>query len=341
MTVNATELLVQFRALGGTAENVCIRQGPHGYGLFAVIPTRPVRLMVPASLLISPHSLAFTPEGNVEVKNGSGVIAEIAAFHAQYQRSFGWGAGGFERVKQHREELCALPDALKNFLVILGCSHNLSHLLTPEQAFKEHCISRQIGVFGTSRLVPVIELVNYAYDGAPYVVKQDGVSLLGTFENEVLARYRRSMDAFHFFFNYRFATPGRSTLCCEVTVDIPQFKPLRITRLDGLFDVKDGARLPRVRNNKDEIWISFVELVNLDTPALPRQVFIELMSAQGLATNRAHQLFDGLLGHNRQVLQDFLRVCESAGGDAVESLKAVAGYQLSNLSFERASVLWE
>ncbi len=330
--MNAAELWRQFRALGGAAENVCIRHGPHGYGVFAVIPNRPVRLMVPSQLLISPQSLVFTPEGNLEVKNGSGLSADLAAFHAQYQRSFGWGAGGFEYVKQYRQQLCTLPDALKNFLLILGCPNDLNQLPTPEQAFQEHCISRQISVFGTSKLMPVLELINYASNGAPYVVMPNEVSFSGTFENEVLARYRQSMDAFHFFFNYRFAAPGRSSLSCEVTVDIPQFKPLRITRLDGMFDVKKGARWPRVSASKDEICLSFVELVNLDTPTLPRQAFIELLSAQGLAISRADQLFDGLLDHNRQVFQDFLQACENAEGQVVENLKTVAGYQLSNLA---------
>jgi len=331
MTVNATELLKQFRALGGTAENVCIRQGAHGYGVFAVIPNKPVRLTVPSQLLISPQSLAFTPAGDLEVKKESCLTADIAAFHAQYQRGFGWGAGGFEKVKQYHQHLCALPDALKNFLLILGCPNDLSHLPTQEQAFQEHCISRQIGVFGTSKLMPVLELINYASNGAPYIVTQEGVSLSGTFEHEVFARYRQTMDAFHFLFNYRFATPGRSTLSCEVTVDIPQFKPLRIARLDGLSDVKNGARWPRVSTKKDEIHLSFVELVNLDTPTLPRQMFKELLSMQGLATASADQLFDGLVDHNRQVLQDFLQACENAEGQVVENLKAVARYQLSNL----------
>lgn len=331
MTVNAAEMLRQFRSLGGQAENVCIRQGLHGYGVFAVIPNRPVRLSVPSQLLISPQSLMLTPEGNVKIKHETSLSADLAAFHALYQRSFGWGAGGFARVKHHHQQMCDLPNALKNYLLILGCPNDLSQLPTQEQAFKQHCISRQIGVSGTSKLMPVIELINYASNGAPYVLTPDYVSLSGTFEQEVLARYHHSIDTFHFFFNYHFATPGRSTLSCEVTVDIPQFKPLRITRLDGLFDVKNGARWPRVGASKDEIHLTFVELVNLDMPTIPRRVFIETLSSQGLPISRAHQIFDGLMNHNRQVVQDFLRACENVEGKVVETLKAVAGYQLSNL----------
>lgn len=329
MPVRATELLKHFRALGGVADNVSIRQGRHGFGLFAVNPRRPVQLLTPAPLLISPQMLVVTPTGQVEVKPDSGLSAEVVAFHTHYQRNFGWGAGGFEYITQYHQQLCALPDRLKSFLQILGCPDDLKQPLTPAQAFKDHCISRQIGVFGASRLMPVMELINYAGDGAPYVVMQDGVSLSGTFKDEVLARYRRSMDAFHFFFNYHFATPGRSTLSCEVTIEIPQFKTLRITRLDGLADLKKGVRWPQVRASKNEIHLSFVELINQDTPALPRQVFTELMSAQGLAASRAHQLFEGLQDHNRQVLQDFLAACEGAQGEVVENLKTVAGYQLS------------
>ena len=38
-------LLAEFRALGGTAENVILRQGPHGRGLFSLNPSDPVRLV--------------------------------------------------------------------------------------------------------------------------------------------------------------------------------------------------------------------------------------------------------------------------------------------------------
>jgi hypothetical protein len=65
---------------------------------------------------------------------------------------------------------------------------------------------------------------------------------------------------------------------------------------------------------------------------VPRQVFIDLLSAQGMAISRAEQLFDGLLNHNRQIFQDFLQACENTEGHVVESLKTVTGYQLSNLS---------
>jgi hypothetical protein len=329
--VKPTELLTQFRALGGIADNVCVRQCQHGHGLFAVRPGHAVRVFTPAPLLISPRELELTPDNQVRVRSETAISPAVVAFHESYQRSIAWGAGGLETIRQHHQKLCALPDTLKNFLQIFGFSDDLQHVPTPLEAFKTYCISRQILVNGESRLMPVLELINHAQEGAPYQVTREGVSLSGSFEGEVLARYRHHMDAFHFFFNYHFATPGRSALSCEVRVELPGFRSLRVSRWDGLCEVRSGVRMPQVCIRKDEIQLSFVELVNLDAPALPRQVFLELLLDQGLPASSVHALFNGLLGHNRQVLQDFLTACDSAEGPVVEELKAVAACQLENL----------
>ncbi len=181
-------------------------------------------------------------------------------------------------------------------------------------------------------LMPMLELANHSDEGAPYVVMQDGVSLSGTFDDEVVARYRHHMDAFHFFFNYHFAKPSRTTLSCDVNIDIPGFRSLRISRLDGLSEARKAYRVPQVSTSKNEIHLSFVELVNLDEPNLPRKIFLELLMEQGIPMSSANQIFDGLLGHNREVLQDFLKACEGAEGLIIQNLKTIAAYQLANLN---------
>jgi len=327
-----TELLSRFRALGGIADNVGIRKCEHGYGLFAVNPSQPVRLVTPVQLLISPKLLLVTTDGNIKVKPASGFSAEVTSFHEDYQRTVGWGAGGLGYITQYRQQLCALSDSLKSFLQILGYQDDLSLQLAPREAFNNYCISRQISVKGASRLMPMVELANHSDEGAPYVVMQDGVSLSGTFDDEVVSRYRHHMDAFHFFFNYHFAKPSRTTLSCDVRIYIPHFRSLRISRLDGLSEARKGYRVPQISTNKNEIHLSFVELVNLDEPNLPRQIFLELLMEQGIPISSVNQIFDGLLGHNRKVLQDFLKACEGAEGLIIENLATIAGYQLANLS---------
>lgn len=56
----AADLLQRFRALGGVADNVRLRQGPHGWGLFVIDPEQPVRVVTPAHLLITPQDLRLS-----------------------------------------------------------------------------------------------------------------------------------------------------------------------------------------------------------------------------------------------------------------------------------------
>lgn len=330
--MTASELLTTFRSLGGIADNVSIRPSRHGHGLFVINPSRPVRLVAPTQLLISPAMLMTTREGQIKVKSTSGLRADVVAFHEHYQRTFGWGAGGYGYISQHRQQLEALPDSVKAFLHIFGCQDDLSRQLMPPEAFRHHCISRQISVSGTSRLMPVLELINHASSGEPYVISGDGVSLTGIFDDEVIACYRKSMDAFHFFFNYHFAAPSRSTLSCDVKIDVPGFRSLRVGRMDGSSELKRGVLMPRVISGKNEVCLSFVELVNLDKPSLPRQVFVEILKDQGMPIARSQELFDGLIAHNRQVISDFLSACEELDGSVLLGLKEVAAFQLTNLS---------
>jgi hypothetical protein len=107
-------------------------------------------------------------------------------------------------------------------------------------------------------------------------------------------------------------------------------------RLDGLAELRQGLRVPRLSTTgQGEIHLPFVELANQDEPGLPRQVFVGLMAEQGLAADRAHPLFDGLIAHNRQVLGEFLQACEGAAGEIVPQLQAVTRHQLSCLSYAK------
>ena len=75
----AADLLQWFRALGGVADNVQLRQGPHGWGLFVVDPEQPVRVfeqynrcnltpsLLPAPLNIRPQGFALPSDSGTDV----------------------------------------------------------------------------------------------------------------------------------------------------------------------------------------------------------------------------------------------------------------------------------
>ena len=53
------DMLDEFRALGGTADNICLKEGPFGRGLFPRDPSKPIRIHIPENLLVDLKHVRF------------------------------------------------------------------------------------------------------------------------------------------------------------------------------------------------------------------------------------------------------------------------------------------
>lgn len=325
------DILVEFRALGGVAENLTLRHGSRGRGLFAVNPSQSVRLEVPAHLLVSPDWVVLDGAEHLRVaaKAASHLSAQAIAFFEQYQRHVGWGDGGMDAIRQHQLALQALPPKLKNFLHILGGAQELTQQPTARYCLQKYCVNRQISIKSASRLMPIAELINHSPVGLPYVVDEGRVTVTGMVKDEVLTRYHSHLDAFHFFVNYHFATPAHTALSCEVTVEVSAVGTLSIARMDHLADIHGKLCIPKISKNRDKLHLSFVEIANKKSPSQPRKTFAHLMATQHVPASVANALFDGLVEHNRQVLAELIQECQRHPGEMTSCLQQVASYQLS------------
>lgn len=327
------EILTQFRSLGGVAENLTLRHGTHGRGLFAINPGRPVQLHVPEQLLVAPQWVELDETDNIRVaaKHSSSLTAKAIAFFEQYQKCLGWGHGGLDTIKQHQRALQALPPKLKNFLHILGGAEELGQKPTSKYCLQKYFVTRQIGSRSGSRLMPIAELINHAPDGLPYVL-EDGIKVVGVVKDEILTSYHSHLDAFHFFINYHFVTPANSALSCEVTVEVPDVGTLTIARMDHLADIQDKIRIPKITKSGARMNLSFVEIANKNNPSQPRKTFVHLMAAQYVSIPIAHALFDGIIEHNRQVLRELIQACHRHPSAMTSSLERAASFQLAAIN---------
>ena len=327
------EILTQFRSQGGVAENLTWRHGTNGRGLFAVNPRLPVRLHVPERLLVAPQWVELDEAGSIRIaaKSHSSLGAKAVAFFEQYHQFFGWGNGGLKSATAHQRDLQALPPQLKNFLHILGGAEELKQKPTAKYCLQKYFIARQIGFKSESRLMPMVELINHAPDGLPYLVG-DGVTVTGVVKDEILARYHSHLDSFHFFVNYHFATPAHTALSCEVTVEVPAVGTLTIARNDHLADILGTIRIPKMTKDRAQMNLSFVEIANKHHPSQPRKTFASLMATQDVPDAVSQTLFDGLIEHNRQVLKELIKACRCHPSAMAKSLEKVASFQLTTIN---------
>ena len=115
------DLLDEFRALGGTAENIRLGQGEFGRGIFPVDPSKPIAIRIPDNLLVASKDMVFV-KGVLRVGPASPVNDRERAWLDRYQEEFAWGGGGGDEVKRMFEMAGTLPAELRqSLLTTFGC----------------------------------------------------------------------------------------------------------------------------------------------------------------------------------------------------------------------------
>ncbi|HKE38080.1 MAG TPA: hypothetical protein VKB39_11635, partial [Candidatus Baltobacteraceae bacterium] len=321
----------EFRALGGVFENLRVGDGESGRGVFVIDRTKPATLRVPRNLLIPIDDLAVR-DGHLTLKPESGAGARERSFFETYQRYFGWSAGILDDIAGQQAEWYELPVEIKRLICNMGA------IGEPEKRFREPsgdvCLAqyietRDLYFEGKPHIAPILEIVNHSPTGRDYG-SENGLSVAGTFEKEVLARYN-VRDAWAVALHYGFAHRSPYAYSLAIAVEIAGSKRLSIDRQAGGVRLIDGVRFPQREDDGNVVKLSNLMLGNANGMDLPRAVFRKLMS-DTLATAQADEVFDGIAFYNRGRFLDTLSTLAKYNGNIVKMLRSAAIHQLHALS---------
>lgn len=326
-----TEILEKFRVLGGVAENIELRHGSYGRGIFPINPNQPIKIIVPTHLLVSPNWLKLDSDNHIRLKPKLGLDPAFIDFYENYQQFFGWSNVGISELSEYHNELIKLPKKIKQFLFLFGWLDTDFDKKNTKDYLYEYLTSRQIRIGNESKLMPIIELINHSHDGKQYL-SDEGIKFEGTFKGEALACYHGSFDALHFFRIYHFNSESTTVLSCDVKIQVPNVGLINISRFDAMVDIKDGVITPRMVKKKSEIHIDFLELVNKKNKLSPRKIFIDGMQRFDVSLLVANQIFDGLIEHNRKAYTAFITECNLSTNKVAKELESIALNQLKLLS---------
>lgn len=318
-------MLDEFRALGGTADNVCMREGVNGRGLFAVDPARPVALRIPDNLLIGRGDALFDGE-TFRVGPNATLGERERAFLEGYMNQFSW-RGGRAEIEQILDGAQMLPQELRHELRTKHFCGSWFEDATERLVQAKFLDSRCIGYKGRSVVMPIIELINHGA-GAEYDTS-NGVGISGNFPAEVFARYSDA-DTYGLFLNWGFAAEQPQAMSIVLTGEIAQTR-FRIGR--DLADLKPVGRawVPKVSSGPDGIDLTFLVIGNRQYPRLSKGIFYKIMRDAGLSG--FEEAFDLIQHSNRMHFLGLLAAIEDFSGPMVRTLKRMARLQLQSLSF--------
>lgn len=324
---NWDQMIEEFRALGGGAENVVMKTGQFGRGLFPADPAKPVSLYVPENLLLKVADVGYE-NGSMLLKNGAQVGAREKEFFEKYQANFGWGAGGREDCTAFIEALDALPGHVRD---MLAKDLGLAMLFRGDKKDRiEHRYlkSRMIGSKGRFVLMPVIELVNHGSQGTSFQYK-NGITVAGTFPDEVLVHYFEATDPFTVFSTWGFAHEE------AVAFSLIMNLPLGNRRLNVQRQLQEkgkigDVRAPTIKTTDKTHTLSHLMLGSAKFPRLAKGVFYRIM--KDLGEENAEEVFDRIHHFNRMKFLELLTALEGHDGPMITTLRKMAIYQLQAMS---------
>jgi len=320
------DMLAEFRALGGVADNVCRRAGPLGLGIFPQDSAHPIRIAVPPNLLVLRQALAVR-DGALKVAATSSLGAREARFIEDYYAAFSWGGGGREEVARFVAALDALPRTVRDILARECAAGWMFAGSAASRIEKRFLGSRAVQRQGQAAMAPLVELLNHAPDGADYEIG-DGVAVAGRFAGEALAAYQHA-DAFQMFIGWGFASPEPRAFSLPVFVDLSG-RVLVVHRAippGGRQAPQDAPPKPAVRGRF--VDLPFALLGDRAAPERPRALFALTMMAIGEPD--ADRLFDRIVAINRDRFASLAAAAEGDGAGAA-MLRDVCRHQLAALA---------
>ena len=316
----------EFRALGGTADNLRLGTGALGRGLFVVDPVRPFRLHVPESLLISTADIVFE-NGVLKIGPNAQAGARERKFVEDYYARLAWGDGGRAEIENIFEQAGALPAELRQRLARQYHCGSWFEDPTPNLVGAQFVDSREFAYKGQDVLMPLVDLANHG-SGCRYN-SETGIAIAGTAEDEITVRYSET-DTYGLFRSWGFVCEGAVAFSVELEGSIDAVR-LYIERNTDDAPDDDRPFVPGLAKSGSGIKLSFLMLGNRNRPRLCRGIFRRILREAGFDDVDEH--FDKVRRANLQHFLALLADLEALEGPMVQTLRRMARLQLQALTF--------
>ena len=317
--------LDEFRSFGGRAENVMRRKSSRGMGLFPIDASKPVDLHIPKELLVAIDDIEVI-DGNIKVKDNQNLPKNYIDWFERYQRIYSWGveAEGRQNILDFEKGLKSLPDNIQNILKriqVYNAEKRFPEENIDNEILQRFIRTRCVNHRGKYFMMPIIDLVNHNALAKPYDMSDEGISIQGMHDGEIVVKYNIS-DPLRRFFIYGFNTvePMGFSVFCRIEhenktvivqggVNERPMRPCKITFRDNRLVVEQPL------------------LGSIRSPRLPRTLFLQ--ACQDLEGIDGQELFEQIQQSNTIIFITLIRELQKIEGDIASQLRDACLEQLA------------
>ena len=319
-------ILERFNALGGIAENICVRRGELGRGIFSVDSSCSAKIATPKNLLISSSRIGIFND-EVYIKDASEFSTKEKDFiELNYNQA--WNGGGNVCSAEFLRFILSIPRPVKDQLLSFGFidktyldfSFNESHVL------KRFVDERAVNFKGNSVLAPVWDLVNHSSFAPSIRITSYGVETppIEPSSDEILHKYSANNSSLLMWKKYGFACD------CVFAYSIP----FNIDIGDQALAIRCAGQLGLGPQEKTSFSIHGDILAIKSLPvgclsiSLPKENFKSIISSIGLPADVANRLFPKIREVNIKARRNLADSLQEAGTGAKAQLYKALMYEI-------------
>ena len=289
MENNFQNLLEQFIELGGTAENICLRKGELGRGIFPLNSLRRAKIITPKNLLIDRGDVCVSRD-EIYVKDSSRFSSKEKKF-IETNYNYAWKGGGNDCSAEFLNYVSGMPEPVKSQLLDCGFidSASLNSCLDEKGVLKRFFDERVVRFEDKSVLAPIWDLVNHSSFAPSIRVSPYGVETppIEPGLEEILHKYSEKNSPIGMWKKYGFACDCVFAYSVPFNIDIgTQALAIRCSGQLGLGPKdKTGFSI-----DGDVLRIKSLPVGCLSI-GLPKENFKSILYSVGLSADVANRLF--------------------------------------------------
>lgn len=272
-------LLSEFHRLGGIADNVCLKEGEYGRGIFSKNPRLKSRIFTPYKLLIKKDDI-YLEDNKLRIKKDKVYDQDIRDFFNFYQDNFSWGSGGKETTELFEKGLSLFNSNLKELIKKYALLDiDLRHKGKWNNVIKTQFLNaRAIHFENSSVIAPIWELINHKVGSLPFIITNEGISTPNhpALSSEIRFSYNNTSPISRFF-SYGFFSEETIIFSVPFSLNIED-QDIDIT-CKGMSLKDDSLKIEK--SGKSFILEGF-PIADVNHPRLPYDYFNEIARKIGL-----------------------------------------------------------
>ena len=319
-------ILERFNALGGIAENICVRRGELGRGIFSVDSSCRAKIATPKNLLIRRNQIGIFND-EIYIKDASQFSAKEKDFiELNYNQA--WNGGGSACSAEFLRFILSIPRLVRNQLLSCGFIDKacLDISFNESEVFKRFVDERAVNFKGNSVLAPVWDLVNHSSFAPPIRITSYGVETppIEPSSDEILHKYSANNSPLFMWKKYGFACDCVFAYSIPFNIDIGGLAPT--IRCAGEFGL--GPKGKTIFSIDGDI-LSIKSLpVGCLSMSLPKENLRSILSSLGLSADVANRLFPKIREMNLKARSDLIHSLQETSIGANSQLNKALMYEI-------------